>query len=233
MTQDAQTTDRKQRRRGALLVHDVLRDDILWLRIRPGEAIDEVALAARFAVSRTPVREALLLLQGEGLVEFLANRTSIVAPLSLNNSGDYFDALLVLARSVARAAALSGRVLRRDFDAALSAHRASLAAADHEGAFRWSLQLMRQMSAVTGNIFLDRYFSHCLDAGMRTKILHFFPHATGPELDDHARRLDRLVAALAEGDADAADREITALLTEEIHITLRALHPEFGARMQL
>ena len=54
-------------KRGALQVHESLREDILWLRIEPGSALDEVALAERFEVSRTPIREALLLLSGEGL----------------------------------------------------------------------------------------------------------------------------------------------------------------------
>ena len=49
--------------RGAIQVYETLRDDILWLRIAPGSAIDEVALAARFDISRTPVREALNQLQ--------------------------------------------------------------------------------------------------------------------------------------------------------------------------
>jgi DNA-binding GntR family transcriptional regulator len=233
MTEEPSKTEEKQKRRGALLVHDALRDDILWLRIRPGEAIDEVALAKRFAVSRTPVREALLLLQGEGLVEFLPNRTSIVAPLSMNNAGQYFDTLLVLARSVARAAAMSGRADATVFGGMLSAHRDCLAGGDLDGAFRCYLSLMRQLSATTGNIFFDRYFSHCLDAGMRTKILHFFPHATAAELEDHARRLDRLFAAVSDGDADASDREIASLISSEIEITLRALRPEFGADMDL
>ncbi len=233
MTDDTNKDVEKQKRRGAILVHDALRDDILWLRIPPGEAIDEVALAKRFAVSRTPVREALLLLKGEGLVEFLPNRSSIVAPLSMNNAGQYFDALLVLARSVARAAALSGKADRLAFAEALQAHRAHLADGDFENAFRCYLALMRQMSSATENMFFDRYFSHCLDAGMRTKILHFFPHATGAELAEHDRRLGRLCAAVAEGNADASDREITDLIRSEIDITLRALRPQFGALFEL
>ncbi|MCC0040259.1 MAG: GntR family transcriptional regulator, partial [Brucellaceae bacterium] len=72
-------------RRGALQVYDALREDILWVRIKPGSALDEVRLAERFKVSRTPIREALLLLSGESFVQFLPNRTTVVAPLLLNN----------------------------------------------------------------------------------------------------------------------------------------------------
>ena len=70
----------RKHRRGSLQVYESMREDILWLRIDPGSAIDEVALAERFKISRTPIREALLLLSGDDLVKFLPNRTTIVAP---------------------------------------------------------------------------------------------------------------------------------------------------------
>lgn len=47
----------------------VLRQDILSVRLKPGEALAEKVLTARFGVSRTPVREALMRLAEEGLVE--------------------------------------------------------------------------------------------------------------------------------------------------------------------
>ena len=47
----------------------VLRQDILSVRLKPGEALAEKLLTARFGVSRTPVREALVRLAEEGLVE--------------------------------------------------------------------------------------------------------------------------------------------------------------------
>jgi hypothetical protein len=92
---------------------------------------------------------------------------------------------------------------------------------------------VRQLSSTTGNIFFDRYFSHCLDAGMRTKILHFFPYVTPEELEDHARGLERLIDAASECDAEASDREMTGLISSEIEITLRALRPAFGGRMDI
>ena len=113
MAGKTKATPRKRGRRGALQVYDVLREEILWVRIAPGTALDEHDLAARFEVSRTPIREALLLLAGERLVQFLPNRTSIVAPFSLDNAGDYLDTALIISRAMARAAALSGRAEER------------------------------------------------------------------------------------------------------------------------
>lgn len=93
---------------GALQVYDELREDILWLRIKPGATLDEVGLAARFKVSRTPIREAFLLLLGKNFVQFLPNRTTIAAPFLLNNLGDYMDTFLILSRGAVRSTAVCG-----------------------------------------------------------------------------------------------------------------------------
>lgn len=223
----------EQRRRGALLVYEALRDDILWLRIEPGQAIDEVALARRFKTSRTPIREALLLLHGDWLVQFLPNRTSIVAPLTLNNAREYFDSHLVLARMAARAAALTGCA---DRGSMLSLHREfekAMSDGAWEQAFRTSLKLHRTLARLTGNIFLNRYFTHSLDAGMRMKILFYFPKLDAGEGARAGVLLEALIEAVVSGDAEAGDDAMKALVVHEIGVILRSLHPAFGERMDL
>ena len=49
-------------------IYAALRERIVFGEIGPGDRLVETDLAARFGVSKTPVREALLTLQGEGLV---------------------------------------------------------------------------------------------------------------------------------------------------------------------
>src|ERR1700738_2862879 len=49
-------------------VYTKLRDDILGGRLRPGQVLNQVHLARELGVSRTPLREALRMLQAEGLV---------------------------------------------------------------------------------------------------------------------------------------------------------------------
>jgi DNA-binding GntR family transcriptional regulator len=56
-----------------------LADEIVRGVLRPGTALDETELARRFAVSRTPVREAIRLLAASGLVETTAHRAAVVA----------------------------------------------------------------------------------------------------------------------------------------------------------
>src|SRR5215210_2784674 len=48
---------------------ETLRREIISLHLAPGAALSENELAAEHGVSRTPVRESLILLQGEGLVQ--------------------------------------------------------------------------------------------------------------------------------------------------------------------
>ncbi|MEQ1771410.1 MAG: GntR family transcriptional regulator [Devosia sp.] len=67
--------------RGSLTqsVTDSLRDAIVTLDLRPGELLDKAAICDRLGVSRFPVSEALARLQGEGLVEILPQRGSVVS----------------------------------------------------------------------------------------------------------------------------------------------------------
>lgn len=55
-------------------VTDRLREEILLNKFKPGEALREIPLAERFRVSRGPVRDALLQLSQEGLLESIPNR---------------------------------------------------------------------------------------------------------------------------------------------------------------
>lgn len=90
---------------GAKLVYETLKDEILELRQTPGAPLDETGLAERFALSRSPIREALVRLSSEGLVEVLSNRSTIVAPLNLVEFPRYVEALDYLQRVVTRLAA--------------------------------------------------------------------------------------------------------------------------------
>lgn len=63
----------------ASFVQDELRRAILAMQIEPGSALVEKELTARFGISRTPVREALIKLREEGLVEIFPQAGTFVA----------------------------------------------------------------------------------------------------------------------------------------------------------
>lgn len=64
-------------------IHDAIRNDIILLQLMPGARVSENELARRFGTSRTPVREALLRLVDEGLVEVWPQRGTFITHISL------------------------------------------------------------------------------------------------------------------------------------------------------
>jgi DNA-binding GntR family transcriptional regulator len=82
-----------------------LEKEILEGRIAPGERLDETELAARFEVSRTPVREALLQLATHGLIETGKRRGAIVSRIPVERIVAMMEVLSVLEGCAARLAA--------------------------------------------------------------------------------------------------------------------------------
>ena len=100
-------TDIKKRAKGfgAVAIYETLRDEILSLVLKPSQLVDEVSLAKRFNVSRSPVREALVRLVSESLLQTLPNKGTVVAPLRIEEFPQYVDALDLMQRAVTRLAA--------------------------------------------------------------------------------------------------------------------------------
>lgn len=72
-------------------VYENLREDIFELRLLPGVWLTEAAVAARFAVSRTPAREALQRLQGDGLMRGYVRGGWEVAPIDFSRFDDLYE----------------------------------------------------------------------------------------------------------------------------------------------
>jgi DNA-binding GntR family transcriptional regulator len=72
-------------------VVDTLRDSIVTGALEPGAFLRETALAAQLGLSATPVREAMAVLQAEGLVEMEAHRHKRVSPIDLAATRDLLD----------------------------------------------------------------------------------------------------------------------------------------------
>lgn len=222
-----------RKKRGAILIHQRLREDIQWLRIAPGTALDEVALARTYEVSRTPIREALLLLANEGFVQFLQNRTSIVAPLSLHNQAAFLDTFILLSRGLIRAAVLNDGAEPRALGLHLEAFARGLDAGDVEAAFRAQIALYRAVAELAQNRFLEKYFLEAQDASVRMKLLHYFPCLNEDDRHEAVARLRSVVAALADGDPEAGDRAVRDAILFESGVIQRGLAPRFGHRMSL
>ena len=77
----------------AARLHRELLDLVIGGELRPGDSLSEVALAERFSVSRTPVREAIQRLADSGLAERGARRSYVVRALRVDAFDDAFEAL--------------------------------------------------------------------------------------------------------------------------------------------
>ena len=77
-----------------------LRDLVLEDVLRAGQRVPEKELCTQFAVSRTPLREALKVLASEGLLELLPNRGAVVTSLTEKDIEEGFPVLANLERMV-------------------------------------------------------------------------------------------------------------------------------------
>lgn len=84
-----------------------IRSEIIAGRLRPGQRIDQDAIAEDLGVSRLPVREALIALDNEGLVRTIPRKGTYVAQIDRDDIADHYQifgqvAGLAAARAVAR-----------------------------------------------------------------------------------------------------------------------------------
>ena len=85
-------------------VADRLRTQIYQHELKPGDAIDEMALCERYGISRTPLREALKVLNSEGLIELIPRKGSFVRSMDIEELNELFPVMAVLEGLCAREA---------------------------------------------------------------------------------------------------------------------------------
>jgi DNA-binding GntR family transcriptional regulator len=101
----------------------------------PGDAIDDVALAHHYKVSRTPVREALLQLQAQGILSSTPRGGSMVAKMNLQQLLSLWELLAELEGIAVRLAC--ERMTNDDLKALMKVHRSSKKIADKEDMDGW------------------------------------------------------------------------------------------------
>ena len=212
---------RRARGSGAQTVYDALRQAIVELSLEPGSPLDEVTLAERFDMSRTPVREALVRLAAEGLVTQLPNRNTIVAPIDFGQLPVYFEALTLMYRVTTRAAA-SGRSIAQL--AVVRAYQAAYARAveadDVPAMIGNNRDFHVAIAEAGGNPYFTGLFTRLLDEGRRILRLYYYK-----SFDDHLPRQyveehDAIIAAIESRDAELCDR----LAAEHADQIVRQIH---------
>jgi len=183
-----------------------LADDIVRGIFAPGDPLDEIGLATRYGVSRTPVREALRQLAASGLVEIRPHRGAIVTRPSEKR---LFEMFLVMAE-------LEGLC------AGLAAEAMSILERRELGKLHASLGDLVETGDPTLYALANERFHGAIYAGSHNDYLGEMTQATRARLAPFRRaqfrqsgRLaesfhehDRIVQAILAGDRDRATREM-------------------------
>ena len=179
----------------------------------PGADVNSVELARRFNTSRTPIREALLTLQREGLVDIPARRRPRVAPVTLAQARELYEiraSLHALVSELIVAGAPDLSVL-----ASWQAHLRDDAARGDVDAYFWHNVSFRQAEAeVAGNRQLTRLLG---SLGLRTLQLRHVSLSLPGRLDRSVADHERLLAAYADGDAALAVALTRSIIMTGLH----------------
>lgn len=184
-----------------------LRMEILSTRMEPGADIDEAALSAEFALSRTPLREVLRQLAGEGYVQLRENRSARVADMSFATMRDFFVAAPMIYAAVLRLAAQNARPDQIDaLKAAQDTFRTTLrkgTAIDRALANNRFHEITGEMA---GNIYLLPSFNRLLIDHARIGTTFYRPqsNAMADNLDTASHQHDEIIAAIEARDEDRA-----------------------------
>ncbi|MFT3660725.1 MAG: GntR family transcriptional regulator [Gordonia sp. (in: high G+C Gram-positive bacteria)] len=183
-----------------------VREMIISGRVRPGDFLRTEPIATAVGVSNTPVREGLLLLAGEGLVELVPRRGFVVNDVSPQDVRDLFWVQATLAAELAR------RTAERIDDAGITRlravvdrHRAALESGDDAGTEHCGHEFHRTVNLAAG--------SHRL-AVLLGSIVKQLPNRFYNEIEGHNRDTmeshPKIIDAFARRDGPLAEELMRA-----------------------
>lgn len=145
-----------------------IREAIVGGRLAPGSMHSEQTIAAGMSISRTPVREALLQLASEGLVEFVPQRGVRVTELDAGHLGHVFQFRAAIETHCATALASHPRKeVLAALDATLARAEDLIAAGDHAGWVEANIEFHTILVRSAGNPLLDQAFANLASHAMR------------------------------------------------------------------
>ncbi|QES55671.1 GntR family transcriptional regulator [Streptomyces venezuelae] len=183
-------------------VYQHVKQGVLDRRYEGGTLLTEGELAAAVGVSRTPVREALLRLETEGLLKLYPKKGALVLQVSVQEITDVLETrLLVEEFTVRRAVPASPGLLDR-LAALLDEQRRHADAGDLAAMMAADRGFHAEIVRSAGNEILCRLYDQLRDRQLRmgVALLHAHPERLDRTLAEHAEILE----ALRAGDADTA-----------------------------
>ena len=175
-------------------LYDDLRDAILTLGLKPGADLDEASLSEEYGLSRTPLREVLRDLAGDGYTQLAQNRGARVSDMSHTTLRDFFLTAPMIYGAVLRLAAQNATpaqiVELKDSQQAFKAALKSGSARDRALANNLFHHITGEMA---DNVYLTPSFNRLLIDHARISMTFYRP------LDD--RMAENVATASAQHDA--------------------------------
>ena len=217
---------------GSVGVLERLRELIFAGEYGPEERLVEEHLAERLGVSRTPIRQALTMLEAEGLVEIAPNRGATVCSFSIEDVWDIYDLRAVLEGYAARRAAKrmgidEVEVLRRsagEMDGLAGKYQ------DHEEEIRKLVALNQEFHgtiiSASRNRRLQRLVKRTVEIPLMFKAFYWYtPHER--TISNHYHR--QILHALENGDGERAEIVMREHVYEGRDFVIRTLKEDMNA----
>jgi DNA-binding GntR family transcriptional regulator len=171
-------------------------------RLRPGQDLNSVDLSHRFNSSRTPVREALMLLEQEGLVEIRARRRPRVAAITPEGVRQIYEVREHLLELVGRLVAThANEADLADLRQRVGRMREQADRGDVDDYFWSHVALQERMTEIAGNATLKGILD---SLALRTLILRHASLETAGRLPVSVAAQEQILQALEDHDADLA-----------------------------
>ncbi|GAA2001251.1 GntR family transcriptional regulator [Nakamurella flavida] len=192
-------------------VHAHVRDGILTRRYPDNTLLSEGGLALETSVSRTPVREALLRLEAEGMITLLPKRGALVQPVSAQEARDVLATrrLVEVHCALAVIAAGRGADLARSLQVPLAALRKAAADGDMTAYVTADRDFHATVVAADGNMILQRLYGSLRDRQLRMGTANLLDRSGRPDetrLASTCADHEAIAAAIGAGDADLTRR---------------------------
>lgn len=197
--------DASKRRKSELYNH--LKTAIMTLALRPGADLDEASLSEEFSLSRTPLREVLRQLAGEGYVDLRENRGARVSEMSHTTLRDFFLAAPMMYGAVLQLAATNA--LPQQIEA-LKAAQMDFKQALQSGSGADRAMANNRFHEITGemadNIYLAPSFQRLLIDHARIGMTFYRPRdqKMTENLSEASQQHDAIIAAIESGDEATA-----------------------------
>jgi DNA-binding GntR family transcriptional regulator len=178
-----------------------VRQGIFQGEFKPNQKLDQDKIAMDLGISKLPVREALIMLEGEGLVENVARHGCYVAPLTPDDIRDHYLLIGLVSGVAARRAAA------RITDDEINRLRLILNELDSTSEPGVQDELNFEFHRLINRAGGSRRMMAALRLFVNTMPSHFFDFATGWSSVVHQAH-EQIIQALAEHDPDAAERAV-------------------------